>query len=220
MANTNCTLWSQPDPRCETQGRSRADVRRAPGQGMGLKSDRGSGRKRLRKEPSPNPPPTKPSPGSWVHLPFSPKINRAAARGRRGGGAGLARLGAAAVRGADSPVPLARQLLAERRAPGPALRETAILWSLPRPEGWTMETGLPSFPSSSRVCVGSRRWPRRAGGSGAGCHRGPAPTSRPHHHRPLPAAIRPDLNGCLGFPERSPARLSVYSCPSPGRNLR
>ena len=83
MANTNCTLWSQPDPRCETQGRSGADVRRAPGQGMGLKSDRGSGRKRLRKEPSPNPPPTKPSPGSWVHLPFSPKINRAAARGGR-----------------------------------------------------------------------------------------------------------------------------------------
>ena len=50
------------------------------------KSDRGSGRKRLRKEPSPNPPPTKPSPGSWVHLPFSPKINRAAARGRHGPG--------------------------------------------------------------------------------------------------------------------------------------
>uniref|UniRef100_A0A8D0MW07 ST8 alpha-N-acetyl-neuraminide alpha-2,8-sialyltransferase 3 n=1 Tax=Sus scrofa TaxID=9823 RepID=A0A8D0MW07_PIG len=57
----------------------------------------------------------------------------------------------------ESEIRQAREGRAERAAPAPALRETAILWFLPHPEGWTIETDFPSFPYSSRAWVGSRR---------------------------------------------------------------
>lgn len=165
------------NPGKEWSGRPEGD-----GQGTGAEIKPRLGKEEVKEGATPpNPPPTKPSPGSWVHLPFSPKINRGAAPGRRGG----ARAGPAWARPLSAVLtprpsararllsavltprsPLARPLRAEGRAPGPALRETAILWSLPRPEGWTMETGFPGSPSCSRVCVGSEGGPDEQGALG------------------------------------------------------
>lgn len=165
-------------PRCETQGRRSGRPRRAPGQG---KSDRGSKEEVKERSLSSNPLPTKPS-GSWVHLPFSPKINQAAAAG-----AGGPPSWAAAARGADSwPPARARPLSAvltlrspwrgrfwqSAGLPALLLRETAILWSLPRPEDGQWRRASPVSPPE---CVGEQKVAQRSRGLWAGCHRRPAP---------------------------------------------
>lgn len=109
-----------------------------------MKSDTGSGRKRLRQEPLPHS-----SPESPVPLPF---LQKSIPSGR-GGVAGRTGSGAAAVRGADSLVLATLPAADLLPAPAPAHCVTAILWSLPHPEGWTMERGFPSFPSFYPVCL-------------------------------------------------------------------
>lgn len=108
-------------------------------------------------------------------------------------GAGPTGGGAAAVRGADSPLLAAPQAPAVGPAPAPALRETAILWSLPHPESWTMETDFPSFLPSSRVCVAV--WGTESGPNDRGLWGGMEPCVC---QRPAPSRL--DFNGYLGLP--------------------
>lgn len=155
MSNTICNLWSKrarsAEPREAPPGqKSGAGLRppAVPSQGTGSEVRLGSGNKRLRQEP----PPVFPL-GLRFPLPFLQKSIHPDSRvvaGRTSGGA-------AAVRGADSLVLTAHQAAAVRRAPAPALRQTAILWSLPHPEEWTMEADFPSFLLPLGVC-GSGEW--------------------------------------------------------------
>lgn len=167
MANTNCTLWSQPDPRCETQGRSGAGVRRAPGQG--------EIRQRLGKEEVKEGAIPQPTP----HQAFPRVLGSSAlfSKNQSGRGAGAARArpawarplsavltprpsrpGAAAVRGADSSVPLAR--------PGsrPCSPRDGHFMVSPSPGGMDNGDGLPQYPLFLLSVCGEQKVAQRSRG--------------------------------------------------------
>lgn len=121
--------------------------RGSPGRRPGVKSSIGSGRKRLRREP--------PSAFPWVSgflCPFSKN------QFTRTAGASPARLAAARPLSAVlTPLVLAaHRAPAVRRAPAPALRETAILWVSPAPGGMDNGDGFPQFSLFLRAVLGNR----------------------------------------------------------------
>lgn len=177
--------------------------RAAPNQKTGKEVRPRLGREEVKAEATPSLPL-----GLWFPRPLLQKSMRADSWR----GAGPTGGGAAAVRGADSPLLAAPPAPAVGPAPAPALRETAILWSLrTRRAGQWRGISLVFFLPPGCVCEGGTE----SGPNERGLWGGMEPCVC---QRPAPTGWTSMAS--LACPSLRPAHLSVYSYSSPGHNLR